>query len=118
VTAVLENSFYRITLVHHDQTERITLDYGLTFISRQTGNRLEFPGISIAEIKYEHLLANSPFAKALKEYRIPPRRFSKYAIGAALLDGDLKQNRFKQKVRKVHQLNNDFIQNLNSPQHA
>jgi hypothetical protein len=76
------------------------------------------PGISIAEIKYENHLAGSPFNSALKKLHIPPRRFSKYAIGAALLDPDLKQNRFKVRVRTVHQINSNYLKTIKNPQNA
>ncbi|MEN8229594.1 MAG: polyphosphate polymerase domain-containing protein, partial [Bacteroidota bacterium] len=95
----MENSFHRITLVSHSQKERITLDYNLRFSNLLFDNHLELPGISIAEIKYESHLAGSSFNAALRQNHITPRRFSKYAIGMALLNLDLKQNRFKQKVR-------------------
>lgn len=108
----MENSFNRITLVSHNQTERITLDYNLRFSSLISDNHLEFPGISIAEIKYESHLAGSVFNAALRQTHITPRRFSKYAIGMALLNSDLKQNRFKAKVRKVHKINNKYLQSI------
>ena len=118
IAAVLESSFNRITLVSHSQTERITVDYGLRFSSMRTDQQLDLPGLSIAEIKYENLLAGSPFNEALKQSHIAARRFSKYAIGAALLHPDLKQNRFKEKVRKVHQINETYSQTQKNPHHA
>lgn len=104
----LENMFSRITLVSEGQTERVTLDYDLRFSSRQTGEELTLPGIAIAEIKYEGFLSGSPMHAAMRRSQIAPSRFSKYAIGMALLHEDLKQNRFKSRVRKVHQINNDY----------
>ena len=115
---VLENKFSRITLVNQNQSERITLDYGLQFSSTLNSNRLELPGLSVAEIKYENLLAGSLFNMALRQSHIRPQRFSKYAIGAALLHPDLKQNSFKEKVNKVHQINNDYSQTIKHPEHA
>jgi len=109
---LLENSFNRITLVRQDQTERITLDYGLQFFSMQSDINLSLHGVSIAEIKYENHLSGSPFNAALRRSHITPKRFSKYAIGMALLNPDLKQNRFKAKVRKVHQINNHFMETI------
>ncbi len=104
----LENSFHRITLVSHSQTERVTLDYDLSFSSRLIEEELTLPGIAIAEIKYEGFLSGSSMHAAMRKNRISPSRFSKYAIGMALLHADLKQNRFKRRVRKVHQINNDY----------
>lgn len=115
---VLENHFDRITLVSRDQSERITLDTGLRFISFLSDNRMELPGVSIAEIKYEHLLATSAFSNVLRESHVAPMRFSKYAIGTALLNSELKQNRFKMKVRRVCQINNQYLETVNNPRHA
>jgi hypothetical protein len=108
IVPAMENKFHRITLVNHPQTERVTLDYDLHFSSRQTGDELFLPGIAIAEIKYEGFLYGSSMHKAMRQSRIKPKRFSKYAIGMALLHTDLKQNLFKSKVRKVHQINKDY----------
>jgi hypothetical protein len=108
ITPAMENNFHRITLVSHTQTERVTLDYDLQFSSRHTGENLHLPGIAIVEIKYEGFLSGSPMHGAMRKTRITSRRFSKYAIGMALLHTDLKQNRFKRRVRKVHQINNDY----------
>jgi hypothetical protein len=112
IDSTMENEFQRITLVNEAQTERVTLDYGLQFISKENGEELVLPGIAIAEIKYENQLAGSSLHAALRKLRIKPSRFSKYAIGMALLHSGLKQNRFKRKVRKVNQLNMQYQLNL------
>jgi hypothetical protein len=90
----------------------VTLDYSLQFISKESGEKLVLPGIAIAEIKYENQLAGSSLNAALRKLRIKPSRFSKYAIGMALLHSGLKQNRFKSKVRKVNQLNMQYQLNI------
>lgn len=105
INLTMENDFSRITLVSHSQTERVTLDYGLNFSSNESEEQLDLPGIGIAEIKFENRLSGSSLHAALRKFRIKPRRFSKYAIGMALLHPGLKQNRFKSKVRMVHQIN-------------
>lgn len=111
VDPAMENSFNRITLVSHAQGERVTLDYSLKFAIEDSGLELDLPGIAIAEIKYENQLSGSALNAALRKLRIKPSRFSKYAIGMALLNSDLKQNRFKARVRMVNQLNSEFLQN-------
>jgi hypothetical protein len=105
IGSALENDFNRITLVKRDQTERVTLDYGLRFRSKENGAELELPGVAIAEIKYENHLSGSSLHAAMRALHIHTNRFSKYAIGMALLHPGLKQNRFKRRVRKVNQLN-------------
>lgn len=115
---VLENSFSRIALMSSNQAERITIDYGLWFSSTVTEKSLELPGISIAEIKFRDRLPSSPFHTALRQAHILPSRFSKYCIGMALLNPGLKQNLFKEKIRRVLQLNSHYLHSLNQPHHA
>jgi len=86
----------------------VTLDYGLQFSSNESEEQLDLPGIAIAEIKFENRLSGSSLHAALRQFRIKPRRFSKYAIGMALLHPGLKQNRFKSRVRMVHQINESY----------
>jgi len=105
ISFTLENGFNRTTLVSQSQAERITLDFQLCFKGSDQNVCVELPGVCVAEIKYENHLSGSVFHKALRRSRIIPRRFSKYAIGMALLHPELKQNRFKERVRSVHQIN-------------
>ncbi len=108
VAFALENEFNRITLVSHNQAERVTLDYQLKFSGGGEENGVDLPGVCVAEIKYEGHLSGSIVHKVLRRSKIVPRRFSKYAIGMALLHPGLKQNRFKKKVRSVHQINSKY----------
>ena len=112
IIPVLENSFNRITLVNATQTERITLDFNLWFSSTITDHSMEVPGVAIAEIKYGDHLAGSKFHAALRDVKIIPGRISKYCIGMAILNPDLKQNLFKEKVRKVRKINNNYLQTI------
>ncbi len=118
IIPTLENSFYRVTLVGRSQTERITMDYGLRFKSRINDREIELPGISVAEIKYEQQLSGSAFYEALRRSRILPSRFSKYAIGMALMHDNLKQNLFKPRVRRLHQINREYLQTLKNTPNA
>lgn len=108
IDLTMENDFRRITLVSHSQTERVTLDYGLKFFSSESQEQLDLPGIAIAEIKFENRLSGSALHAAMRKFRVKSSRFSKYAIGMALLHPGLKQNRFKSRVRKVHLINESY----------
>lgn len=91
---VLVTMYDRFTLVSMESPERITLDIGVSF---GDGERIiSYPGLVIAEIKYEKGLKNSPGLLALHEMGIRKRGFSKYCIGVSLLYDWLKHNRFKQ----------------------
>ncbi len=106
---VMENHFRRITLVRDGRGERLTLDYGLGFRSLIQDRELDFPGISVAEIKYQGHLASSPVHLALRSARITPGRFSKYCIGMAMLHPELKQNRFREKAMRVGKINTHYL---------
>jgi len=108
IAFTLENGFNRATLVSHSQAERITLDFHLCFSGNEEEEGVELPGVCVAEIKYENHLSGSIFNKTLRHSRIKARRFSKYAIGMALLHPDLKQNRFKERIRSVHTINSNY----------
>ena len=110
ISPVLENRFNRITLVHHGQKERITIDFQLEFSKPGKKDPLTIPGIAIAEIKYEQKLADSVFVKCLRTNHIHPRRFSKYCTGMAMLNPDLKQNLFKMRVREVNKINTNYLE--------
>lgn len=105
---VLENSFKRITMVNQDQSERITMDYDLWFQNRIGQGEMELPGITIVEIKYGNHLAGSLFRGALRRAHIVPTRFSKYCIGMAMLNPELKQNMFKERVRMVDKTSREY----------
>ncbi len=113
INPVLENSFNRITLVHHGQKERITLDYKLTFSKPGKKDLMEIPGVAIAEVKYEQKLSDSLFVKGLRDNHIRPSRFSKYCTGMAMLNPDLKQNLFKMRIREVNKINNSYKEKYN-----
>jgi hypothetical protein len=118
IIPVLENSFRRITLVSSLMIERVTLDFQLWFSSQVSEESIELPGMAVAEIKFSGRLSKSPFHSALREAGVVPRRFSKYAIGMALLNPELKQNLFKEKIRLVKKIHSTYFQKLNHSTYA
>jgi len=99
----LWNSFHRITLVNKTDTERLTLDIGLSFQWEEKSHALE--NTIVGEVKQEKVNRNSPFMKLIKENGVRPMRVSKYCIGAKLLHPELKNNRFKQKHIHINKIN-------------
>ncbi len=100
----LENHFHRITLVNYAMTERLTIDTGLSFHNVATGHDYSLGNIAIIELKRDGL-CDSPILEKLKELRIHSSGFSKYCMGMALTNPDLRQNRLKPRVRAVQRLN-------------
>jgi hypothetical protein len=101
----LWNSFRRITLVSKHRVERLTLDVGLSFWRGR--ERVDLPGVAIAEIKQPHFSLNSDFVDQMRALGVRPMRFSKYCIGVALLYDRVKSNRFKPQLMHIDRLMRD-----------
>lgn len=99
----IENRFNRITLVNNNKTERLTIDTDLCFHNIHTGTDCSLPELAIIELKRDGLVP-SPILSLLNELRIKPLGFSKYCIGTALTNPDIRQNRFKQRLHALGKL--------------
>ena len=99
------NSFSRLTLVHKELNERLTLDMDLTFSWGE--EHCMFDQLVIAELKQETVSRKSTFFELMKKRGIRPYRLSKYCIGAIELYGPtrLKFNRFKKKLLTLKKIN-------------
>jgi len=97
----LDNRFIRLTLVNKNFKERITLDYNLTFTDLKNNLETKPNGICIAEIKKERENRSSPFISYLRDLRILSTGFSKYCMGIALLNPNVKNNLFKERIRSI-----------------
>ena len=100
----LWNNFTRLTLVHKTANERLTIDLNLEFKSYSNQNKEEIPHVIIAEVKQEKASSNSDFIRAIKKYNIRKSSMSKYCVGSALLNKNLKQNNFKERILKINKL--------------
>lgn len=98
---VLNNHFFRITLVNFDMTERITIDTSIEFFNIATGNQFNLPNIGIIEWKKDGRNCNSGLQQKLRELHIHQSGFSKYVVGMALTNNNIPQNRLKPKIRKI-----------------
>lgn len=105
----LENAFQRITLVNKAKTERITIDFGITFHNHLSGCDADVSDLVIIEVKQDGSLP-SKFKDFLRDARVQRKGLSKYCLGMLLTDEHLKYNRFKQKVRYVNKLINQNYQ--------
>ena len=99
----LANSFNRITLVNKGKTERLTIDTDLQFNNLVTGTKRNMGKLVIVELKRDGL-CYSPVLEMLRQLRVFPHGFSKYCMGSALTNDELKVNRFKQKLRDVERI--------------
>ncbi len=98
----LWNEYTRITLVHADRTERVTIDLNLRF--RHRGETIIVPDIVVAEVKQARSQAPSEFVQLMKAERIRSDGFSKYCVGVSLLYSQVKHNRFKPNLNRMNKI--------------
>jgi len=89
------NGFNRITLASFETHERITIDYNLSFT--QHGETLNLSKLCIAEVKRERSSARTPIIDIMKIVHGCNTGMSKYCVGTAMLNKQLKQNTFKER---------------------
>ena len=106
----LRTTFTRITLVNKAKTERLTIDTLLTFTNIRSGATVSYPEPVIVELKRDGNVA-SPMIGIMQQLRIKPLKVSKYCIGTALTTPEVKQNRFKAKIRMIEKIANRQSQN-------
>lgn len=99
---VVWNRFRRMTLADFERQERITIDLDLEF--GRDDQAAALPGLAIVEVKQRKFSLNSPMARELHRQQIHPEHVSKFCVSMAMLYPELKQNRFKPLLRRLHAL--------------
>jgi len=100
---MLKNSYYRIVLIHKTVKEKITIDIDMMLSHMQF--QMELPHLAIVEVKQEKLAIFSDFIISLRKLNIQKTSLSKYCIGVALLNRDVKKNNFKSKLLAISKIN-------------
>lgn len=100
-------NFSRMTLVSKELTERVTIDFDLNF--KFNGDVKKLDNTAIIELKRDGNSRSSNLVDALIHFRIFSQGFSKYCIGRALVENDLKRNNFKERIIKINKINNGNI---------
>jgi len=99
----LRTTFTRITLVNKAKTERLTIDFNLSFTNIRSDENVTCPKMVIVELKRDGNVS-SPMLNIMLALRIKQLKISKYCIGTALTTPQVKQNRFKAKIRKIEKI--------------
>lgn len=99
----LKIKYNRITLVHKNLNERVTLDTQLEFDNFQT--TYSFNNIVIAEVKRNSYSEHTTFLKLLHQHHIREGGLSKYCTGVALTYPNIKKNNFLTKLRYFEKIN-------------
>ncbi len=95
--------FDRITLVNYGKTERLTIDCNLNFNNLTNGATASMSPLAVMELKQDGR-AYSLLKDVLFDLRIKPFKISKYCIGTCMTRPDVKQNRFKKKLRQIEKM--------------
>ena len=95
----IRNQFQRITLVSKNFDERCTIDLNLQFKSKEQEVKLD--DLAIIEIKTNGSPAHSRLSRLLMTLGIKKSGFSKYCIGRALTEDNIKHNAFKPRIRHL-----------------
>ena len=99
----LKNQYSRIVLVHKQSKEKVIIDLNLS-CSNENG-KLKLPHLAIVELKQASFSFYSDFVVSLRKMNIQKTSLSKYCIGLALLNKDVKKNKFKSKLLAISKLN-------------
>ncbi len=94
-------NYKRITLVNNANAERVTIDTELEFINKDFKKKMD--NLVIAEVKQEKR-AGSAFLAAMKKFRIREGSISKYCLGVALTNKEVKKNNFKEKISSLNHI--------------
>lgn len=105
---VLLNRFKRITLAGPELSERITIDFDITFSDFLNHSGIALPFLAIVELKKENYSDLANLKGLIKGVSARPTSFSKYCIGNALLNDSLKQNMIKPKLLLLKKLENEY----------
>ncbi len=101
ILPALQNYFKRITFVHRTNAERLTIDLDINYSSIGDFESLHLPGFSVIEIKFDRDAAHSDMVRQLRLEHYQAMGFSKYCMGTALMQPDVKTNLFKPRLRRL-----------------
>jgi hypothetical protein len=95
----LDVSFDRLTLIHRDGTERVTIDLELAFAWREQTRQIS--GLAVIEVKRARHSRHQGVAALLRSSECRPTAFSKYCAGVSLLHPGIHHNRFNPQLRHI-----------------
>jgi hypothetical protein len=109
-------NFSRITLVGNTFKERATIDINIHF--EFEGKDHSFENLVIIEVKKNTFSSSSSsLIKTLRHFRVVPDGISKYCIGRAMIEKDLKSNNFRQGIKTINKINDGKYYYVNFNQH-
>lgn len=102
LSLALMNHYNRFTLIDHHLTERITIDFNLSFSRNHKKARLN--ELAIIEVKQNISSRRSFVFQVLRNMSVKPVSISKYCLGISLLNPDVKFNNFKKTIIMIKKI--------------
>ena len=94
--------FRRLMLADTVRGERITVDLDLQLGDQE--RTVALPGLVIVEVKQRKFSLASPMARQIHEIHRSPHHISKYCVAMATLYPEIKNNQFKQVIRRLESI--------------
>ena len=98
------SEYTRITLLHKQKKEKVTLDFNLFFFEKQ--HFIQYNNLVIAEVKADNI-STIHFNTIMKKHKIRSGSLSKYCLGLISLNPTLKKNNFKTIFNQFINANNN-----------
>jgi hypothetical protein len=95
-------NYMRMTFVHRQNAERLTIDTKLTFVNDKKTHA--YSGLVIAEVKQGSVKDKSAFVKLMRKYNVQEKSISKYCLGVVTLNEKIKKNNFKPTLLYLNKL--------------
>lgn len=96
--------FGRIMLANLERDERVTIDLDVEFELLRNGKRQHMGNLAIVEVKRPKNGGITPIHRALTAQHVLKSPMSKYCVGIALLEDQVKSNRFKPLLRQIQSI--------------
>ncbi|MGB0805696.1 MAG: polyphosphate polymerase domain-containing protein [Salibacteraceae bacterium] len=94
--------YKRMTFSNLAFSEKLTVDFDL--VAKNKTDKFKFENLVIVEVKQIKYSSRSPFIAQLKKLKIYKTSFSKYCASVAVLNSDLKQNRFLPIIKNINKI--------------
>ena len=98
------SDYTRITLLHKEKKEKVTLDFNLSFFEKQ--KTINYNNIVIVEVKTDKI-STIYFNSIIKKYKIRSGSLSKYCLGMISMNQNIKKNNFKMIFNQIVNANNN-----------
>ena len=102
LSLTLINRYNRFTLVDLNMTERVTVDFNLSFNGNKKQAKLN--ELVIIEVKQNVINRHSMIFQILRSLSVKPATISKYCLGISMVNQDVKINNFKKTIIMINKL--------------